>query len=177
VRHKVYGRHLGRNTDQRKALFKNLVSSLILSEKIETTEQKAKAIKPLFDKLVTSASSKKNSNSQRLVSQFLGSNQASEKLIKEIVPRLGNRTSGFTSVTRLGRRLGDGATVVQMRLLLEENSKKESRVKSLESSKTEKQSQEKPTARGANLLAKVGVGRTKEEKKAETKKSAKKEAK
>jgi large subunit ribosomal protein L17 len=149
VRHKVYGRHLGRNTDQRKALFKNLVQSLILSEKIETTESKAKAIKPLFDKLVTSAKSK---NTQRLVSQFLVNKEASEKLFKEIVPRLGNRNSGFTSVTRLGRRMGDGATMVQMSLLLEEpkatKPSKEAKAKGEKPAKAEKIVEKKAAKKG-----------------------------
>ena len=172
MRHKVYGRHLSRNTDERKALFKNLVQSLILSEKIETTEQKAKSIKPLVDKLISSASAKNNPNTNKLVGQYLYTKVASEKLFKEIVPRLGTRKSGFTGITRLSRRPGDNATIVQMRLLLEEPMEKGGKVSQVS------QGKEAEPAKG-NLLsrARAGVSRSRGEKKEEPKKAVKKEAK
>lgn len=117
MRHKVYGKHLGRNKNERTALFKNLVQSLILSESIETTEAKAKAIKGLVDKIITQA---KSPTTRRLVSQFLVSKKTQDKLIKEILPRLSGRTSGYTSTVRMGKRLGDNALIVKMSLLLEE---------------------------------------------------------
>jgi large subunit ribosomal protein L17 len=174
VRHKVYGRHLGRNIDERKALFKNLVSSLILSETIQTTEAKAKAIKGLVDKLISSS---KSPTTKRLVSQFIVNKQVSEKLFNEIVPRLGERNSGFTSITRLGRRAGDGATIVQMKLLLESVEGKGKSVKS-ESEAKEPASAKASAGKGGNLLsrARAGVSRSKEAK-SEPKKAAKKETK
>lgn len=120
MKHRVYGRHLGRSTNERTALFKNLVRSLILSEKIHTTEAKAKAIKGLVDQIINQAKSK---NTQRLVSQFLVNKKVEEKLFKTLAPRLQNRTSGYTSIVKLGRRLGDGAPIVQMQLLLEQEVK------------------------------------------------------
>lgn len=122
MRHKVYGKHLSRNKDKREALFKNLVSSLIVSEKIQTTETKAKAIKGLVDKIINQA---KSANTKRLVAQFLTKKQVQEKLIKDLIPKLKGRTSGYTSIVKLGRRLGDGAMMVQMRLLLEDVKKHE----------------------------------------------------
>lgn len=120
MRHKVYGKHLGRNKNQRTALFKSLVQSLLNNEQIETTEAKAKAIKALVDKIITQA---KSPTSKRLVSQFLTQKETQEKLFKDLLPRLGTRKSGFTSVVKLGRRLGDGAMVVKMSLLVEEPKK------------------------------------------------------
>lgn len=120
MRHRVYGKHLGRDKNQRTALFKGLVQSLIVSEQIKTTESKAKAIKGLVDKLITQA---KSPITRRLVSQFVTSKQAQEKLINDLLPRLSSRNSGYTSVVKLGRRLGDGAMMVQMSLLVEENKK------------------------------------------------------
>ncbi|EKD91535.1 MAG: ribosomal protein L17 [uncultured bacterium] len=117
MRHRVYGKHLGRDKNQRTALFKNLVQSLILWEKIETTQAKAKAIKGLVDKIINQA---KTPATRRLVSQFLVKKETQEKLIKDIAPRLKSRTSGYTSVVKLGRRLGDGTMMVSMRLLTEE---------------------------------------------------------
>lgn len=116
----MYGKHLGRSKNQRTALFKGLVQSLIQWEKIETTEAKAKAVKGLIDKLITQA---KSENTRRLVYQFLVDKNTQEKLIKDIAPRLKNRTSGYTTITRLGRRLGDGAMMVKISLLTEGESK------------------------------------------------------
>ena len=117
MRHRVYGKHLGRDKNQRTALFKSLVQSLVLSESIQTTEAKAKAVKGLVDKIITQA---KSPTTRRLVSQFLIKKEVSEKLIKTLLPRLQGRNSGYTSVVKLGRRAGDGAMVVKMSLLLDE---------------------------------------------------------
>ena len=117
MRHKIYGKHLGRSKNERKALFGSLIRSLILSEKIETTEAKAKAVKGLVDKIINQA---KSPNTRRLLGQFLTDKAITEKLIKEIVPRLKDRHSGYTSLVKLGRRLGDNAMLVRMSILLEE---------------------------------------------------------
>lgn len=118
MRHRVYGRILGRDKNQRNILFRGLVEALILREKIETTQAKAKAISGLVDKVVNLA---KSPTTKRLVSQFLTHKTTLEKLEKEILPKLKTRNSGYSSITRLGKRLGDGAMMVSMRLLLEES--------------------------------------------------------
>lgn len=117
MRHNVYGAHLGRDKNQRTALFKGLVQSLIFSESIQTTEAKAKAIKGLVDKIINQS---KTDATRRLVAQFIVNKQAQEKLINDLLPRLKNRTSGYTSLVRLGTRQGDGAMMVKMSLLLSE---------------------------------------------------------
>lgn len=116
MRHRVYGKHLSRNKNQRTALFKSLVGSIILSEKIQTTEAKAKAVKPLIDKLITQAKSK---STQRSVFEFFSQKVIAQKLVDDIAPRTGSRTSGYVSTVRVGNRLGDGAMMVSMQLLLE----------------------------------------------------------
>lgn len=121
MRHKIYGKLLGRSKNERKALFSSLIRALILSERIETTETKAKAIKGLVDKIINQA---KSPHTRRLLGQFLTDKLAAEKLVKEIVPRLKSRHSGYTSLTRMGKRLGDNAMMVRMSLLLEELPKK-----------------------------------------------------
>lgn len=159
MRHNVYGKKLGRNKNERSGLFKNLVQSLLTFEKIETTEAKAKAIKGLVDKVINQA---KTPSTRRLVAQFLVDKKTQEKLIKEVLPRLATRNSGYTSTVRLGRRLGDGAMMVQVRLLLEETkATKESKVE-----KTEK----------VEAIA-AAEEEVKEEKKAPAKKVAKTEEK
>lgn len=106
----VFGRKLKRDINERKALFKGLMSSLVLHEKIETTESKAKAIKGEVDKLVTNA--KKDSIlARKLLSDKL-SPEALEKMIKDIAPRFNKRQGGYTKMARLGKRFGDDATIV-----------------------------------------------------------------
>jgi len=113
VRHRVYGKHLGRNSNQRNALFKGLVRSLILHESITTTEAKAKAVKGLVDKIVVKGKAN-NNQAKSFIQGFLPDAVASKKLLEEIAPRFSTRTSGFTSLVKLGRRLGDGAMIVKM---------------------------------------------------------------
>ena len=117
MRHRVYGKHLGRDKNQRTALFKSLVGALILHGSIETTETKAKAIKGLVDRVITQAKSK---NTRDLVSSYLTQKSVQEKLFKEVVPAVSKRNSGYTSVVKLGRRLGDNAMKVRMTILMEE---------------------------------------------------------
>ncbi len=92
--------------------------SLLLSGSIQTTETKAKAIKGIIDKIITQA---KSPTTQRFISQFLTDKTITEKLIKDVAPRLSDRTSGYTSIIKMGKRLGDGAMVVKMSLLLNQN--------------------------------------------------------
>lgn len=114
MKHRVYGKHLGRNKDQRDTLFKSLVRSLILHGTIETSESKAKAVKGLVDKVINLA--KEKHKAPRLQS-FITNKNLQDRLIKEIVPKLGNRNSGYTSFIRLGRRLGDQTMMVRMSLI------------------------------------------------------------
>lgn len=115
MRHRVYGKHLGRNKDERRALFKGLVRSLLTYGTIQTSEVKAKTIKGLVDRIINSA--KANSKSDNLIKSFVVDNNLRERLIKEIVPKLGSRTSGFTRIVKMGPRLGDQSTIVQMSLI------------------------------------------------------------
>jgi len=113
VRHQLAGRKLGRDTHERRSLFRNLIRSLILKERIRTTVAKAKTIKPLVDKLMTQA--KKNTlATRRRVLAVLYDRQTTDKLFKELAPRTGKRTSGFTRIRRLGRRLGDNSLMAQI---------------------------------------------------------------
>src|ERR1035437_3466861 len=98
----VFGRKLKRDKNERTALFKSLISSLVLNEKIKTTESKAKAIKPEIDKLVTKA--KKGGNAARNVLQKSLSQPAVEKMLSQIGPRFSNRAGGYTRIIKLGKR-------------------------------------------------------------------------
>jgi len=108
----VFGRQFKRDTDERKALFKGLISSLILHERINTTEEKAKSIKALADKIITKA--KKGEEKARYLLQGLLPKQAIDKVIFKIAPRFEKRHSGYTRIVRIGRRFSDNASVVLM---------------------------------------------------------------
>ena len=125
MRHRVYGKKLGRNKDERTALFKSLVQSLFTYGTIETSEAKAKAVKGLVDKVINLAKSKntERKNTQRLLQSYLVSKVLRERLIKEIAPKLDDRVSGYTTLARLGERLGDRSMRVRMSIIHSEQLK------------------------------------------------------
>lgn len=108
----VFGRKFNRDTNERKALFKNLISSLVLDERIKTTEPKAKAIKADVDKVITKV--KKNGELARRLLAGILSPQALEKLVNDVAPRFKERNGGYTRIIRVGRRFGDNAMEVVM---------------------------------------------------------------
>ena len=106
----IFGRKLKRDKNERKALFKSLMSSLILHERIQTTEEKAKAIKPEIEKMVTKAK-KAGSSSINAIRGSIAPG-AFDKFIKNVVPRFSQRNGGYTRIIRLNQRLGDKAQMV-----------------------------------------------------------------
>ncbi len=116
MRHRKKGKKLSRNIKQRKALFKDLIKGLILNEQIKTTEAKAKAVRGLVDKLMTKAKLGSLS-SRRQVLSFLPDKKAVHKLFDELAPRTKKRTSGFTRVTRIGKRRGDNTMMARVELV------------------------------------------------------------
>lgn len=133
MKHSVYGKRLGRNKNQRTALFRSLVRELFLKNSIQTTEAKAKAIKGLVDRLIVKAKDPSES-SKRVVNSFLTQKDVRDKLFSEIAPRYTDRNSGFTSAVRVGARSGDGAMIVSMSLIEDSKSSIKSQVS--ESSET-----------------------------------------
>lgn len=115
MRHNVYGKHLGRDKNQRTALFRGLIRSLLLEGSITTTDAKVKAIKGLVDKLFTKAKKRDNA-SLNVLTKILPQKEVSEKLI-ELAKKSKDRSSGFTETLRLGQRQGDGAMMVRMSLI------------------------------------------------------------
>jgi large subunit ribosomal protein L17 len=112
---KVFGRKLGRDKNERAALFKNLMSALIMFEKIETSESKAKAIRPEIEKLITKAKSSKVSDKTVLEKNL--TRTAFEKMVKEIGPRFAKRQGGYTRMIKIGKRFGDDSPTVIMELV------------------------------------------------------------
>lgn len=110
MRHRKAGRKFGRNTNQRKALFRGLASSLILNERITTTEAKAKNIRPMVEKLVSIAR-EDTDHHRRLVMSRVGSEAATRKLFEVIGPRFEDQNGGYTRIYKIGRRKGDAASM------------------------------------------------------------------
>jgi large subunit ribosomal protein L17 len=112
MRKNIFGRQLKRDTNERKALFKGLISHLVLNERIKTTEEKAKSIKGQVDKIITKA--KKGKERARYLLQGQLPKEAIEKVILEITPRFSKRQGGYTRIIRIGRRFSDNAQMVLM---------------------------------------------------------------
>lgn len=108
MKHHNKNRKFGRERDQRRALLKSLVNSLILHGKITTTEAKAKELRPVVEKLVTLARKESLAN-ERLIISRIGTKKNASKLVKEIAPKYAARNGGYTRITKLPRRAGDAS--------------------------------------------------------------------
>lgn len=109
--HQIAGRKLGRKSDHREALLKNLVTSLILHERLETTEAKAKELRKLADRMIT-LGKKGDLSAVRRAGKSVKTKEALGKLMKELGPRFVGRDGGYTRIIRHKNRKGDGAPMV-----------------------------------------------------------------
>src|SRR5271169_2377600 len=116
MRHLRSGSKLKRDAGSRKALLKGLVTSVIEYERVVTTVPKAKAIKPLVDKMITLAK-RDTLHSRRQAAAFLETPAAVKKLFDKLGTRFGQRSGGYTRVVRLGWRKGDGAEQAMLELV------------------------------------------------------------
>jgi len=116
MRHKIAGRKLGRDTGHRRAMYRNLVTDLLDYEKITTTEAKAKEVRGLAEKMITLGKDG-GLHSRRRALSFIINEKVAEKVFTELAPRYADRPGGYTSITKLGPRLGDGAAMVQLELV------------------------------------------------------------
>ena len=116
MRHGLIGRKLNRATDDRKALLRSLMGSLLRYEKITTTEARAKELRRHIERLITTAR-RGDLHSRRLALATLPDPPAVAKLFDMVAPRYVDRPGGYTRITRIGRRKGDGATIAQIELL------------------------------------------------------------
>ncbi len=108
MRHLKAGKKLGRNTSHRRALLRNLVTSLILEDRIETTEPKAKAMRPHVEKMIT-LGKRGDVAARRLAASYLMTRAAVDKLFDTVAPRMGDRNGGYLRIIRTGWQKGDGA--------------------------------------------------------------------
>jgi large subunit ribosomal protein L17 len=116
MRHLKAGKKLGRNTSHRRALLRNLVTSLITEERIETTLPKAKAMRPHVEKMIT-LGKRGDVAARRLAQAYLMTPDSVSKLFDSIGPRFGDRNGGYLRIVRTGFRRGDAADVAFVELL------------------------------------------------------------
>jgi large subunit ribosomal protein L17 len=116
VRHQRSGKKLGRDSAHRKALYSNLAGALIEHGRIQTTLAKAKAVKPLAEKLIT-LGKRGDLHARRQALAALRSNDVVHRLFADIAPRFSDRPGGYTRIVKLGPRQGDAAEMVYLELV------------------------------------------------------------
>ena len=116
MRHRKKGRQLGRQTKHRSALFRNMVTSLIAHERIETTEAKAKEVRGFTDRMITLGKEGTLAARRRALA-FLRSKDVVSKLFGDVAGRFTDRAGGYTRMIKTRRRIGDGAEMVALELV------------------------------------------------------------
>jgi len=124
MRHRVKSQRLGRDSAQRKALLRNLVTSFLEKERINTTHSKAKAVRPVAEKMITLAKTNTLHTRRRALS-YIYKKDVVKKLFEDIGPRFTERPGGYTRIVKLGPRAGDGAEMALIELVGTEFKKKE----------------------------------------------------
>lgn len=116
MRHRKGGAKLKRNISARKALLRGLVTNVIEEERITTTLPKAKAARPLVDRIITLAK-EDTPHTRQQASEVLLKPEMVEKLFSKIGPRFNQRSGGYTRIVKLGARKGDGAETAKLELV------------------------------------------------------------
>jgi large subunit ribosomal protein L17 len=168
MRHKVAGYKLGRTTSHRRSLLRNMATSLIIEERIETTVPKAKALRPTVEKMIT-LGKRGTLAARRQAMSYLMTDEAVTKLFDTIGPRFGDRNGGYTRIVRTAWQKGDGADKAFIELLgseqlLDEKRQKRADARAKKAEETRKAMEEQE----ANQQAEAAVeSESKEEKEKE----------
>ncbi|HET7104242.1 MAG TPA: 50S ribosomal protein L17 [Terracidiphilus sp.] len=157
MRHRNAGFKLGRNTSHRRALLRNLVTSIIVEDRVETTVAKAKAVRPHVEKMIT-LGKKGDLHSRRQAHAFLQTDAAVTRLFETVAPRYGDRQGGYLRIVRTGFQKGDGAEKAFIELLgseqtLEVKRQKRADVKAKKRAELEKQLEEAKKEEGGEEAA------------------------
>ncbi len=129
MRHLKAHSKLGRNPAHRRATLRNLVTNIIERERVTTTLTRAKAARPIVERVIT-LGKRDTLQSRRQAAAFLMTPAATQKLFRDIAPRFADRAGGYTRIIAAGWRIGDGAKVAILELLGSELKKKEKKEKS-----------------------------------------------
>ena len=165
MRHKVAGFKLGRTTSHRRSLLRNMVTSLIMEERIETTVPKAKALRPSIEKMIT-LGKKGDLAARRKAAAYVMTDEALAKLFDTLGPRFGDREGGYTRIVRTAWQKGDGADKAFIELLgsekvLDEKRQKRAEVRAKKAEETRKAMEEAEAQQKAEAEA---AGEAKDEK-------------
>jgi large subunit ribosomal protein L17 len=145
MRHRNYGRRLSRNTEHRRALLRNLVTSLILDERIETTVAKAKAARGLAEEMIT-LGKRGDLHARRLAAGYMMTAPAVKKLFEDVAKRFTARRGGYTRIVRTGWRKGDGADTAVLELVGTEVLQKTAEARALRTERRRKAIEEREQA-------------------------------
>lgn len=116
MRHRRVGRTLGRTKAPREAMLRNLAASVIVYGKVETTEAKAKEIRPYVERAITTGKAG-TLHARRELLRFFYTEQPVKKILEVLSPKYKDRQGGYTRITKIGPRQGDAAPMVQIELL------------------------------------------------------------
>jgi large subunit ribosomal protein L17 len=128
MRHLISGHKLGRNPAHRRATLRNLVTNLVEKERIQTTLLRAKAARPLAERLIT-LGKRDSLHARRQAASFLQTPNATKKLFADLAPRFADRPGGYTRIIRVGWRIGDGAELAILEFIGSELKKKDKKQK------------------------------------------------
>lgn len=118
MRHRAKGRQLSRTATHRRAMLRNMVTSLFAHGRVVTTEAKAKELRPYAEKLITLAR-RGDLHARRLAERKIRDRETLSRLFTDIGPRFAARPGGYTRILKLGHRPGDGADLARIELLAE----------------------------------------------------------
>ena len=149
MRHRNAGNKLGRNTSHRRALLRNLTTSVIMEDRVETTLAKAKTVRPLVEKMIT-LGKKGDLHSRRQALSYLMTDKSVERLFEIVAPRYGDRQGGYLRIIHTGFRKGDGGEKAFIELLgaekqLDAKRQKRDEIKAKKRADLEKQMEEAKT--------------------------------
>lgn len=152
MRHRNAGYKLGRNTSHRRAVLRNLVTSVILMDRIETTLTKCKAAQPLVERMIT-LGKRGNVHARRQALAYLLTPESVDRLFNVVSARYGDRNGGYTRITRKGPRQGDAAEMAYIELLgaekeLTEKQQKRAEARAKKREELAKQLEEQQAAAG-----------------------------
>lgn len=150
MRHRKAGRKLGRNTSHRRALLRNMVTSLFRYEEISTTLAKAKELQPIADKMITLAK-RGDLHARRQALSYIMDKSIAHKLFDELKDRLSERQGGYSRILKAGNRNGDNAPMAIIQLLMASDGKKSKKttkkvLKTKEKKISKKEPDEKPAS-------------------------------
>lgn len=128
MRHLISGHKLGKQPAHRRAVLRNLVTNLIEKERIQTTVLRAKAARPLAERMIT-LGKRDSLHARRQAAAFLMTPGATQKLFSDLAPRFADRPGGYTRIIRSGWRIGDGAELAILEFIGSNLKKKEKKTR------------------------------------------------